>query len=86
MIAWNIMAILLYLIIALLNVLSFYGDSSLSKEAETVGRMKRTIFNWVRDLGRGVEALKDKHRGGRSRKVSREFIFEKLKLNPNSGI
>jgi transposase len=43
--------------------------------------MKRTIFNWVRDLGRGVEALRDKHRGGRSRKVSREFIFKKLKLN-----
>jgi len=31
-----------------------YDGSSLSKAAETVGRTKRTIFNWVRGLGRVV--------------------------------
>jgi transposase len=54
----------------------------LSKAAEAVGRTKRMILNWVRGLGRGVEALRDKHRSGRPRKVSREFIAEKIKPNP----
>jgi hypothetical protein len=30
--------------------------------------------------------LRDKHRSGRPRKVSGEFVAEKLKLNPNSRI
>ena len=36
---------------------------SLSKTAETVGRMKRTVFNWVKRFREGgIEALRDKPR------------------------
>jgi len=38
----------------ILAVKIVYDGSSLSKAAETVGRTKRTIFNWVRGLGRVV--------------------------------
>jgi transposase len=38
----------------ILAVKLVHDGSSLSKAAETVGRTKRTIFNWVRGLGRVV--------------------------------
>jgi putative transposase len=64
-----------------------HDGSSLSKAAETVGRTKRTVFNWVKRFREGgIEALRDKPRSGRPRKVSKEFISEKLKLNQNSRI
>jgi transposase len=52
---------------------NFYDRFSLNKAAETVGRTKRTIFNWVKGLGRGIEALRDKHGSGRPRKASRSL-------------
>jgi putative transposase len=69
----------------ILAVKIVYDGSSLSKAAETVGRTKRTIFNWVKRFREGgIEALRDKPRSGRPRKVSKEFVAEKLKLNPRT--
>jgi putative transposase len=69
----------------ILAVKIVYDGSSLSKAAKTVGRTKRTVFNWVKRFREGgIEALRDKPRSGRPRKAPREFVAEKLKLNPRT--